>query len=542
MVQPTHKSTPAWLEEAVFYQVYPQSFFDSNGDGIGDIPGIIAKLAYIQSLGVNACWLNPCFESPFQDAGYDISNYYQVAPRYGTNTDLQHLFEVAHKHGIRILLDLVPGHTSIQHPWFIESAKASRNQYTDYYIWTDSAWTWEVPGYKVVSGFAQRDGCYITNFFYSQPALNYGFACPDPSKPWQQPVDAPGPRQVRQELKNIMRFWLEMGASGFRVDMAGSLVKADPGHRETIKLWQEIRLFLDKEFPEAALVSEWGQPCKAIPAGFHMDFTIPFGMPGYTALLRKHYDSGPGSDPYGFSFFEASGHGNIMEFLDDYLKHYQCIQGKGHIAIPTGNHDINPRLSMGRTTDEIELVFLFLLTMPGVPFIWYGDEIGMRSFDLPSVEGGYNRTGSRTPMQWSDGPNAGFSSASPSVIYLPVDPSDNRPNVEQQEHDNRSLLNRVRTLVAIRKTYPALQASASFEVMFAQPGKYPLVYQRQDEQDCFIIAVNPSSQTVEVEFAYPSIAHSQVIYGVGQALTPQSDTLKVRLPGISGGIYHMLKT
>jgi maltose alpha-D-glucosyltransferase/alpha-amylase len=258
-------------------------------------------------------------------------------------------------------------------------------------------------------------------------------------------------------------------------------------------------------------VSEWGQPCEAIPAGFHMDFAIPFGMPGYTALLRKHYNAGPGSDPYGFSFFEASGHGNIMEFLDDYLKHYQPIHGKGHIAIPTGNHDINPRLSKGRTTDEIELVFLFLLTMPGVPFIWYGDEIGMRSFDLPSVEGGYNRTGSRTPMQWSDRPNAGFSSASPAAIYLPIDPSDNRPNVEQQDRDNRSLLNRVRTMVAIRKAHPALQASASFDVLFAQPGKYPLVYQRQDEQDCFIIAVNPSSQAVEVEFAYPSMTHSQVI-------------------------------
>jgi glycosidase len=541
MAQQAQHTLPAWLEGAVFYQIYPQSFFDTNGDGIGDIPGIIAKLDYLQSLGVTACWLNPCFESPFLDAGYDVANYYQVAPRYGTNLDLQNLFEEAHRRGIRILLDLVPGHTSIQHPWFIESCRHERNQYSDYYVWTDSSWTWEVPGYKVVSGFAQRNGCYITNFFYSQPALNYGFACLDPNKPWQQPVDAPGPRQVRQELKNIMRFWLERGASGFRVDMAGSLVKADPDQRETIKLWQDVRLWLDKDFPEAALVSEWGQPSKAIPAGFHMDFTIPFGMPGYTALLRKHYDTGPGSDPYGFSFFESIGHGNIMEFLDDYLRHYHKIHGKGYIAIPTGNHDINPRLSMGRTADDIELVFLFLMAMPGVPFIWYGDEIGMRSFDLPSKEGGYNRTGSRTPMQWSNEPNAGFSTAKPAELYLPIDPFPDRPNVKEQEHDEHSLLNRVRKLMAIRNSHSALQASASLEILFAQPGKYPLVFQRQDGDGTYLVAVNPSSRAVEAEFAYPAFTRLEVIYGVEPAFTFRHEALKIHLPTVSGGIYRITR-
>jgi glycosidase len=533
------KSTPAWLEQAIFYQIYPQSFYDSNGDGIGDIPGIISKLDYIQSLGVTACWLNPCFESPFQDAGYDVSDYYKVAARYGTNDDLRRLFEQAHRRNIRILLDLVPGHTSIQHPWFIESCKAERNQYTDYYIWTDSAWTWEVPGYKVVSGYAPRNGCYITNFFYSQPALNYGFACPDPNKSWQQDVNAPGPRQVRQELKNIMRFWLEMGASGFRVDMALSLVKADPDQRETMKVWQEIRSWLDVEFPNAAIVSEWGKPSKAIPAGFHMDFCLPFGMPGYTALLRKHYDAGPGSDPYGFSFFESSGNGNILEFIDDYLKHYRIIRGKGYISIPTGNHDINPRLSMGRTADEIVLVFLFLLTMPGVPFIWYGDEIGMRSFDLPSKEGGYNRTGSRTPMQWSNEINAGFSMADPTMLYLPIDPSADRPTVERQENKPDSLLQRVRKLMAIRKSHSALQASADWDILFAEPGKYPLVYQRSNAEGTFIVVVNPASHSVDVEIAYPSECSLETIFGPDQSVSYRNFALHIHLPGISGGIYRV---
>src|SRR5512137_2970744 len=130
---------PGWLEDAIFYEIYPQSFNDSNGDGIGDIPGILRKLDYLESLGVNALWLNPCFESPFQDAGYDVSDYYRVAPRYGTNEDLVMLFRQASKLGIRVLLDLVPGHTSVEHPWFKKSCRQERNQFSDYYVWTDSA-------------------------------------------------------------------------------------------------------------------------------------------------------------------------------------------------------------------------------------------------------------------------------------------------------------------------------------------------------------------------------------------------------------------
>ena len=537
------KSTPAWLEDAIFYQIYPQTFYDSNGDGIGDIPGILEKLDYIKSLGVTACWLNPCFVSPFQDAGYDVADYYKVAERYGTNADLKQLFEEGRKRDIRILLDLVAGHTSIQHPWFIESCNPKRNKYTDYYIWTDSAWKWEVPGYKIVSGYAQRDGCYLTNFFYSQPALNYGFACPDPYQPWQQPVDAPGPKQVRQELKNIIRYWLDMGASGFRVDMAGSLVKADPRNLETIKLWQEMRAWLDVEYPDACLISEWGVPTLAIPAGFHMDFCIPWGMPGYTALLRKPFGSSPGNDSYGFSFFDSIGNGNIMEFMDDYLNHYHKIRGKGQMALPTGNHDINPRLSKGRTTDDLELAFMFILTMPGVPFIWYGDEIGMQSMDdLTSKEGGFNRTGSRTPMQWSGEVNAGFSSAQPDKLYLPIEPAPDRPNVIQQENDPQSLLQRVRKLTTIRKAHHALQASATFELLFAQPGKYPLVYQRENDEDVFIIAINPSSQVVEAKFPTQSSAIPKTVYGPDGVFSYKNNMLTIHLPGISGGIYRSIKS
>src|SRR5512141_2848197 len=233
--------TPSWLKKAVFYEIYPQTYFDSNGDGIGDLPGILQKLEYIHYLGVDAIWLNPCFASLFEDAGYDVSDYYQVAPRYGTNADLEKLFAEAHRLGMHIFLDLVPGHTSVEHAWFKQSCQPGRNEYTDWYVWTNSVWTWSAPGVQTVIGYSQRNGNYITNFFHFQPARNYGFAQPDPDHPWQQPVDAPGPQAVRKELKNIMKFWLDHGADGFRVDMAGSLIKHDPAGTATAALWQEIR-------------------------------------------------------------------------------------------------------------------------------------------------------------------------------------------------------------------------------------------------------------------------------------------------------------
>ncbi len=533
------QTKPDWLETAVFYQIYPQSFYDANGDGIGDLAGIRQKLGYLRDLGVNAIWINPCFVSPFMDAGYDVSDYYRVAPRYGSNEELKTLFEEAHSQGIRLLLDLVPGHTSIEHTWFQQSCKHERNPYSDYYIWTDSAWKWDVPGFRAVSGYAERDGSYIPNFFYHQPALNYGFANPDPAQPWQQGVDAPGPQQVRQEMRNVMRYWLEMGASGFRVDMAGWLVKSDPGGRANQALWQEMRRWLDDEFPQACLVSEWGRPSIAIPAGFHVDFCLPFGMPGYTALLRKPFGPGPGRDPYGFSFFDPIGSGNICEFLDDYLGHYRATRGRGQIAIPTGNHDSTVRLSQGRTPRDLELIFLFLMTMPGTPFIYYGDEIGMRTCEgLPSKEGSYDRTPVRTPMQWADAHNAGFSTAATGALYLPVDESPDRPTVAGQEAEPHSLLNRVRSLITLRKAHPSLCASAEFVPVYARPGRYPLVYKRVQDDESLLVAVNPADREVEVELPGElSTASAQTLWGQDGSLHLEAGCWKLRLPGVSGGVY-----
>ncbi|MBN1310495.1 MAG: glycosylase [Anaerolineae bacterium] len=536
---------PSWLKDTVFYEIYPQSFYDTNQDGIGDLPGIIDKLDYIQSLGVNALWLNPCFESPFQDAGYDVSDYYKVAPRYGTNNDLKCLFDEGRKRGIRVLLDLVPGHTSHLHPWFQASCRHERNTHSDWYIWTDSGWTWEVPGFRLINGYAERDGTYVTNFFYSQPALNYGFANPDPRYPWQQPIDAPGPQAVRRELRKIMAFWLDMGCAGFRVDMAASLVKNDPGRRETIKLWQEVRAWLDSEYPEAALVAEWGNPPEALGAGYHMDFLLGFGSAGYQSLVRKTSPGGAGFDPYGCSFFDPAGRGNICQFVDEYQAYYDATKDQGLICLITGNHDIVPRLGDGRTTDDLELYYLFMLTMPGVPFICYGDEIGMHTVNgLPSKEGSLSRAGARTPMQWNDSPNAGFSTAPADALYLPIDPDPQRPTVAAQEDDPTSLLKRVCRLTALRHARPALQAGGDFQVVYAEGGKYPFVYQRSEGDEVILVAINPADYPVEVSLHSPAGEGQggdviETLYGLENPFIRSGASRTLKMPGISGGAYRI---
>lgn len=539
----THTSSfhlPDWLEKAVIYEIYPQTFYDSNGDGIGDIPGITEKLGYIQSIGANVIWLNPCFTSPFGDAGYDVANFYQVAPRYGTNDDLRRLFEEAKKLGMRVVLDLVAGHTSIEHPWFQQSAKHEKNQYTDWFVWTNSVWDRGLPNMPPIRGISERDAGYIPNFFYFQPALNYGFANPDPEFSWQQPVDAPGPQAVRQELRNIMKYWLDLGASGFRVDMAASLIKNDPGHRANIRLWQEMRAWIEGNYPDAILVSEWSYPERAIAAGFHIDFYIHFGTTGYTSLFRKQYGWGMGSNKYSFSFFEKAGMGNIAEFVDEFTRHYTATREKGYICIPSGNHDIPPRLAFGRDEDELKVAYTFLLAMPGVPKIYYGDEIGMKGVTgLPSKEGAYHRTQVRTPMQWSHAANAGFSSAEAQDLYLPVEPNLDNRTVSDQDEDSCSLLNHIRWLIDLRHAYPALGNRGEFIPLYARPGGYPFVFLRRSEGESVVVAVNPSNRPVEVEITNIEGKGKTVtaLYGPERGLIYDKEGWCVRLPGVSAGIY-----
>jgi maltose alpha-D-glucosyltransferase/alpha-amylase len=484
---------PKWLQTAVFYQVYPQSYYDSNGDGIGDLPGITAKLDYISSIGCNTVWLNPMFESPFGDAGYDIADFYKVAPRYGTNKDFENLCIEAHQCGLRVCVDLVAGHTSVLSHWFQQSALEWPNQYSNWYIWTPAGEN--VTGSQPYTGMDRRSERYLPNFFHFQPALNYGYA--DPKAPWQLATTHPGCIAVREELKKIMKFWLDAGADGFRVDLAASLIRNDPDHQAITALWGYYRSWLDKEYPDAVLISEWSNPTISVPAGFHIDFLLQFGEPAYAFLLGpKSRVEGDGRQPP--AFFERAGEGNIQAFLDNYLKHYDTSKSRGYISLPTGNHDM-PRPTWGRDTQEVRPIFAMLLTMPGVPCIYYGDEIGMKFLpNSPNKEGGLlddiQRCGSRTPMQWSKDTNAGFSTAPAEQLYLPIDPSESRPDVATEENDPESLLNFTRALLKLRREHPALGNAADFQPLHAEKNQYPFVYLRAAGTQRIVVAVNPAAQ------------------------------------------------
>ena len=476
---------PKWLSNTVFYEIYPQSFNDTNDDGIGDINGITEKKKKIKDLGCNAIWINPCFDSPFMDAGYDVRDYKKVAPRYGTNEDLYRCFSEAHKRKMHILLDLVPGHTSDTSAWFRQSRKASPNRYSDRYIWTDSVWN-KPADFSCMSGMAERDGCYVLNFFNSQPALNYGFnKITAPS--WQMPYTATACSETFDAMLDVMRFWLDRGCDGFRVDMADSLVKNDDDKTATCELWQRCRRMLDKDYPDAAMVSEWSYPQRSLnKAGFHMDFYLDHETNGYHALFRKTDNSGKQ-----LSFFSKKGNGNIMDFLGDYLKKYSESKDHGYISFITCNHD-TPRMTLSFDESECRIAYAFILTMPGVPFIYYGDEIGMKYIPMTSKEGGYGRTGTRTPMQWTDGSNKGFSDADPSKLYLPVDTRNGSPSVANEETDKDSLLSSVKAVLKLRHKDKRLQADGSFNVIYAKKDRYPFVFSRED----LIIAVNPSEKPV----------------------------------------------
>lgn len=484
-----------WLGNAVFYEVYPQSFRDTNADGIGDLNGIIEKLDYIRELGCNAVWLNPCFLSPFGDAGYDVQDYCTVAPRYGTNEDLVHLFDEVHKRNMHVILDLVPGHTSVEHEWFKESMRPEHNEYSDRYIWTDSIWE-SVESLPCLRGISQRDGSVALNFFSMQPALNYGYYKPE--KPWQQPMDAPAPLATREAIKDVMRFWLRAGCDGFRVDMAGSLVKNDPDGLGTVALWQDFRAFLDKEFPHAAMVSEWGEPDKSLLGGFHMDFLLHFGPSHYNDLFRC-------DEPY----FSKRGKGSAKDFVAKYKENCDKTGGRGLICIPSGNHDMD-RLARNLDTDEIKIAFAFLLTMPGAPFIYYGDELGMRYVEgLTSVEGGYGRTGSRSPMQWSSGLNAGFSAARSDKLYIPVDSAYTTINAEAEMADEGSVYSEVKRLIAVRQANPALQSCG--KITWLSDG-YPMAYFRESAEQRIMVVINPSADAASVV-----CESGRILYTVGSA-------------------------
>lgn len=549
---------PEWIRDGVIYQVYPSSYKDSDGNGIGDIRGVISELDYIESLGVRAIWFNPLFVSGWIDGGYDVIDFYRVDPRFGTNNDMVELIEKAHAKGIKVMLDLVAGHTSDKHPWFIQSSQDTNLQYSDYYIWSDRLPDAKAerdletmlkdPNYmqntigKWMKSEYPRNKFYMKNFYACQPSLNYGYANPDPSRPWEQGVDAPGPKAVRQELKDIIAFWYGKGVDGFRVDMANSLVKNDKDKKEIMNLWREIREWSDKNYPDHVLMAEWGSPKYCLAAGYNIDMDLNSTK---AHNRRMYFDRKHQAD--GGSYFSLNGgqpsvkdlYGNawpedkidskttaaemIKEYYDYFTDCLESTETMGYFATITGNHD-HLRINMGarNTPNQLKVMLTWVLTMP-MPILYYGDEIGMRSLvDLPNVEGanhnGKERSGARTPMQWTSGETAGFSTCSPDKLYLPVctewSPATSYPQyldwkknfeagkvkpiakgeitVESQNKDPESILNWTRELIALRKSSEALWADSKFIPVFNESQPYPMVYLRSNGKETFLIALNPT--------------------------------------------------
>ena len=484
----------SWIKSAIFYQIYPVSFFDGNGDGIGDLKGITAKVGYLKDLGIDAVWLNPVYKSPFKDAGYDVSDYLAIDKRFGTMEDLKNLIEVFHENNIKVVLDMVFGHTSNKHKWFIKSTSKKRNKYSDYYIWSDSNFD-EYNG-KLIKGLYYRDGGYLMNYYASQPALNYGFHAPD--KPWQLKYDDARLDPLREELLNIMRFYLDMGVDGFRFDLAGHMVKgevwddvSENGNTGNAWFWNKIFGTLRKEYKNKVYIAEWVCPKNSIAkCGFDFDF-LTHDTPAYNELVRNEKNTNLVPElELGDNYFSENGKGTMKNFADYVDDLYKAIDGKGYISSPSGSHD-EIRIGTFKSDDLLKTIFAFLLTYKNIAFIYYGDEIGIRHNFNVSRDGGSIRTGTRTPMQWTNGKNRGFSQHR--GTYLPTN-KDKNCSVESQLKDENSILNTVKKLIKIRKKYPCLNAECNQR--FLETG-YPAVYERSDGKTTIRVYLNPSNKPVE---------------------------------------------
>ena len=524
-----HKTNAAeWVHNAVFYQIYPQSYRDTNGDGIGDLRGIMEKLDYIKSLGVDAIWLNPFYDSPFNDAGYDVRDYYKVAPRYGTNEDAKELFQQAAEKGLRVIVDLVIGYTSIDHPWFIASCSPEPNKYSNWYIWTDDTWFPGQENYTAgfVQGYCERNGNFLQNFFWNEPALNYGYGELDPEQKWQLPVDHPDILALHEEVKHIMRFWLDLGADGFRCDMGGSLVKHDrPGR--TSQVWGDFLGMMKREYPDAFSVAEWDNAERASAAGFTANF-IHWNKEYYDLWFRDED-----------SYFLSAGRGDITRWLGMYLRERQGSLGRDYITLTVGNHDLPRIRRWGRDRTDLELIQVFAFTMPNVPFVYYGDEIGMRQLPIRGgKEGSYGtRAGDRTPMQWNDGVNLGFSTGSPASLYFPVDDAPDAPTVAAEENDPDSMLNFMRRLIALKKSHPALLAYADFFPVYAQPHAYPYVFLRANAGETILVAINPANRESTATIKGTPGGKPALLMGTKLDWQQTIDATTVTVPARSFAIY-----
>ncbi|MBV9560988.1 MAG: DUF3459 domain-containing protein [Bradyrhizobium sp.] len=517
---------PVWWRRGIFYQIYPRSFQDSDANGIGDLPGIIGRLRYLKDLGVDALWLSPIFPSPMADFGYDISDYTAIDPVFGTMADFDRLVAQAHASGLKLILDLVPNHTSDQHPWFIESRRSRDSTKRDWYIWRDPApgggppnnWLSEFGGsawqYDAASG-----QYYYHAFLAQQPDLN-----------WRNPA-------VRQAIYDVMRFWLGKGVDGFRVDVIWHLIKDEgfrdnppnpnfregqPPHQALLPAYTtdqpevqhvvaEMRSVLDA-FRERVLIGEIYLPIARLVAYYGKD------------LLGAHL-------PFNFALLSAPWNARRIEAI---IAEYEHALPPG--AWPNwvlGNHD-RPRVASRVGAEQARVAAMLLLTLRGTPTLYYGDEIGMHQVAIApeqvrdpfekNVPGlGVGRDGCRTPMQWSSAANAGFSTAQP---WLPLPDDFVRENVLNLEADPASLLNLTKALIALRKRCPAL-VTGGYEPIAAQGDL--LIYRRRSGSSSVVVALNLGADPVSLSSdAIPLSGEILLSTFMDRVAEPISGTLDLR--------------
>ena len=493
-----------WYKDAIIYQVHVRTFRDSNGDGIGDFRGLAEKLDYLQELGVDAIWLMPFFPSPLRDDGYDIADYRSVHPSYGTLDDFKHFLAIAHERGIRVIMEMVLNHTSDQHPWFQESRSSRDNPRRDWYVWSDTDTRYR--GVRIIfldtetSNWARdpvSKSYYWHRFFSHQPDLNY---------------DNPA---VREEMWSVMQFWLEMGVDGFRLDAVPYLVEREgtscENLPETHVILKDLRKKIDEHFPGRMLLAEANQwPADLRPYfgegdEFHMAFHFPV-MPRMFMSVKLE-DRKPIMDilqqtpnipdPCQWCLFLRNHDELTLEMVTDIERDYMYDTYAGDKAMRL-NLGIRRRLAPLLDNDRrrVELMNGMLMSLPGTPIIYYGDEIGMGD----NVHLG-DRNGVRTPMQWDGGWDAGFSKADPENLYSPLilDPVYGYPavNVYSQGRSGHSLLAWMKRLIATRKS---TQVFGRGSIEFLHPANHRvLAYVRQFKNETVLVVNNLSSSAQAVE-------------------------------------------
>ena len=499
---------PLWYKDAVFYQLHVKSFADSNADGIGDFPGLTSKLDHLASLGVDCLWLQPMYPSPFKDDGYDISDYTSIYPGYGTQQEFETFLTQAHARGLRVIIELVLNHTSDQHAWFQEARSSIGNPRRDWYVWSDtddryrgvriifidtelSNWAWD-PVSKTY---------YWHRFFSHQPDLNY---------------DNPA---VREEIWNVMKFWLDLGVDGFRVDAVPYLIEREgtscENLPETHAVLKELRARLDAHFTGKVLLAEanmWPEDVRPyFGAGdeFHMSFHFPI-MPRMFMALRledrkplidiiERTPSIPDSCQWGI--FLRNHDELTLEMVTEIERQYMWDE---YAKDPRARINLGIRRRLAPLVEgdrrRIELMSGLLMSLPGSPILYYGDEIGMGD----NVYLG-DRNSVRTPMQWNRGLNAGFSTADPERLWLPLISNAvygyQAVNVESQERNSTSLLNWTRRLIEVRRLTKVFGRGS---IEFLKPDNHRvLAFTRTLGRDTVLIVNNlaGTAQVAELDLA-----------------------------------------